>query len=135
MKTDNLSSENETANGVNPLLGVDFIRTKVLDVPNEFYKDEYFQVDESELKIFLTNMIGYITPWGEAELDEIDINKTIKMHSGDCRIWYKDGCYNVLEAKQLIMKCDEPYMYDDIFEWLEKFIPSLFSKHFPNGTV
>lgn len=110
-------------------------KIKVLNVPNEFYKNEYFQVDENELKIFLSNMIGYITPYGEAELDEIDIDKTIKMHTGDCRIWYKNGCYNILEAKYFLMRCDEPYMYDNIFDWLEKFIPSLFVKHYPNGKI
>jgi len=119
---------------VNDLSHINF-RAKVLNVPNEFYKEEYLQVDENELRIFLSNMVGYITPWGEAEFDEIDVDKTIKMHSGDCRIWYKDGYYNVLEAKQIIMRCDDIYMYDDIFDWLEKFIPSLFAKHYPNGRI
>jgi hypothetical protein len=98
-----------------------------LEVPKEFYKDYPFLVEDDELQIFLSNMIGYISECNKVELDEIDIESTIKHHSGDCRIWYKKGTYNVLDAKQIIIKCDNHYV--NIFKWMEENIPSLYEKH------
>jgi len=105
---------------------------KTLTVPNEFYKDKSFELTPEELRIFLTSMKGYITPCNEVEIDEIDIDTTIRMHSGDCRIWYKNGTYNVLDAKFIFMECDNNGYYDTIFDWIEINIPSLYFKHKPN---
>ena len=61
--------------------------------------------------------------------DEIDIDTTVRMHSGDCRVWYKTGLYDVLDAKQIIMNCKNDSYYENIFDWLEENIPTLFIKH------
>lgn len=99
----------------------------LVNVPKEFYKNKAFFLNEEELRAFLKPMIGFIGHMGE-ELDSIDIEKTINMHSGDCRIWYKHGCYDVLDATQIIMKADGN-SYADIFEWMKINVPSLYDKH------
>lgn len=104
------------------------MRIIAFDIPEEFYKDSYFKVDESDLRIFLSNMFGYISESNEVEIDEIDIEKTITMHSGDRRIWYKDGGYNKLDAKIIMMKCENG-SWNDIFEWMEEKTPNLFHKY------
>lgn len=104
-------------------------KIRALSVPHEFYKSTYFEVSPDELRQFLSNMVGYISPTGEVQLEVIDIDTTIRMHSGDCRIWYCDGYYYVLDASQILMWCDSDNYYDDIFDWMEYNIPSLYEKH------
>lgn len=99
----------------------------LINVPKEFYKNKAFFLTEEELTDFLVPMIGFVGSMGE-ELDTIDIQQTINMHSGDCRIWYTDGVYNVLDATQIIMKADGNF-YADIFEWMKINVPSLYDKH------
>ncbi len=99
----------------------------LVNVPKEFYKRKEIVLTEEELRAFLEPMIGFVGPMGE-ELDTIDVQQTINMHSGDCRIWYTDGCYNVLDAFQIIMKADGN-SYADIFDWMKINVPSLYVKH------
>lgn len=99
----------------------------LVNVPKKIYKNKSFFLTEEELTSFLEPMIGFIGSMGE-ELDTIDIQQTISMHSGDCRIWYTDGTYNVLDATQIIMRADGD-SYVDIFEWMKINIPSLYKKH------
>ena len=103
---------------------------KELSVPGSFYKNKPFVLTKEELNVFLISFKGYITPWNDVECDEIDIDTTIRMHSGDCRIWYKNGMYNVLDAKAILMECNASEdSYETIFDWMEINIPTLFYKH------
>lgn len=101
---------------------------QALHVPSDFFVGDEFYIEPEVLREFLSNMKGYGLK-GRYNFDEIDIEKTINAHSGDCRLWNKDG-YVVLseDADCLIMRVDEDLIYTDIFDWLRHHIPTLHSQ-------
>lgn len=106
--------------------------TKFLQVPYKFFKKEYFEVSKNELLLFLTHMKGFVDREGDVHLlYEVDIEQTIFMHTGDCRIWLKgDNGYIVPHFKYLFMIVEEKHAYiNDIYEWMELYTPSLYFKH------
>jgi len=97
-----------------------------IPVPPNFFVGDYFYIAPDLLRSFLSNMIGYGFN-GYYNFDEIDVEKTIRMHSGDCRLWNKDG-YVVLSSKSVdcfVMKVDVDLTYTDIFDWLRNHLPDL----------
>lgn len=104
-------------------------RIKILPVPKEFYKTKSFPLTPEEIQLFLKSMKGYVTPDNYIEDEAIDIETTIRMHSGDSRIWYLNGTYEVLDAKYILMEVDDDGFFENIFDWLEFNIPTLYKKH------
>lgn len=106
--------------------------TKFLQVPHKFFKKEYFEVSKNELLLFLTHMKGFVDREGKVHLlYEVDIDVTIEMHTGDCRIWFKgDNGYIVPHFKYLFMIVEKKDAYiSDIYEWMKLYIPSLYFRH------
>jgi len=100
-----------------------------IPVPSNFFVGDYFHIEPHLLSSFLSNMLGYGSN-GYYNFDEIDVEKTIQMHSGDCRLWNKDG-YVVLSEESVdcfIMKVDVDLIYTDIFDWLRNHIPDLYNQ-------
>ena len=87
---------------------------KLLKIPEDFYFDDHFQVDEESLRIFLTAMQGFVEYTGEVRLEKVDVEKTIKSHSGDARIWFEGGYYD-FDAVYVIMECKYYDYFDNIF--------------------
>jgi hypothetical protein len=105
-------------------------RNKILDVPESFYLKDTFIVPEDELRSFFGSFVGFIDESNNVYIEEVDVEQTVRSHTGDCRIWYKEGGYEVLSGYTLIMNCN--YMYEDIFEWMEDYMPRTY-KNFMNS--
>lgn len=101
--------------------------TRLLEVPDDFYKRKYFELDPHEIGLFLENFVGFIDDSGEVFLEKVDTEKTVKHHSGDCRLWLASGGYIDFFAKYVIMNCDSYYF--DIYDWIQSEIPSLYLKY------
>lgn len=108
---------------------------KALSVPAKFWKATPFVVEDSDLRTFLTAMAGFIQDDGEVVL-EFDIESIVRSHSGDCRVWDKDG-YVVFSATTVFMKCNYDDYYDDIYDWMKIYTPNLYKQHveFDNKVV
>ena len=106
-----------------------------LKIPNKFFKNKSFYIDEKYLRIFLESMLGFVDETNEIYIqDDIDIEKTIEMHSGDCRIWLKEGKYIVPNFKFVFMIINTDitklyYLIEDIYDWMKYYIPNLYNQH------
>lgn len=102
----------------------------VLDVPDSFYKKVPFYCEPEEIRSFYRCFCGYIEN-GVVEWlrGEVDIDLTIESHTGDCRIWFRSGGYDVLSASKIFMEVGVAQYYEDIFEYMKENIPTLYQKH------
>lgn len=107
----------------------------LLEVPPTFFKSEPFYLEPDELRVFLEGMKGYVEG-KEVHLQQIDIESTIQNHSGDARVWFRSEesgglVYEVFHPTYVFMQCEHDDYYDDVFEWIRDYVPSLFYKFFP----
>jgi len=112
---------------------------KALEVPNKFYKEKSFVVAKKDLRTFLTAMKGFIEDDNQVTLavgnpnssDDISIEQTVESHSGDCRIWSKNGSYIVPCFKTLLMECDSTGSghLNDIYDWMGRYTLDLHQQH------
>lgn len=109
------------------------MKTRILDVPPQFFKNKPFPCTEEELRLFYKNFVGY-TQGNDLILVELDIDSIVKYHSGDCRLWLKTECYDVLDCNRILMKVEYYEFYEDIYEWMKDKIPTLYEKHIDYDT-
>lgn len=110
-------------------------KTALIEVPDSFFKRKYFPCEPEEIKAFLKDMEFFVddTLTCYDIENEVDIQKTIDNHTGDCRLWLKDdGGYIDFFPKYVAMRVDFNSYYFDIFDWMEKNTPSLHKKHINN---
>ena len=100
-----------------------------LEVPDSFLVGKPFELEPAEITAFLSPYRGHIEDTGEVSLERPDIEKTIKAHSGDNRLWYTDG-YNTFSPKTVFMEVKFNEYYDDIFDFIKARIPSMYNKYF-----
>lgn len=108
-------------------------RLYAIPVPDDFFKHSDFRCTEEEIKAYYKDFKGYMEEQDVTFVD-IDVEATAKFHSGDSRIWLKNGMYDNPVYTAVIMEMDQ-YDYPlDIYDWLKDNIPSLYQKHIDYDT-
>ena len=101
-----------------------------IKVPNKFFKNKYFHVEETNLRLFLSKMKGWVQDDHHVFFaDDIDIEATIKMHCGDNRIVFKDGLYDIFLPLYVFMERERFTSVSDLYEWMEDYVPGLYRQH------
>ena len=102
---------------------------RLLEVPYEVYqKGNPFVIKSEELDILFENVKGIVEGSQVILFDEtVDFEKTKRNHSGDLRIWYKDGSYDSIQPERIIIECNSDYIFDYL-DWLEENIPSMYNR-------
>ena len=101
---------------------------KLLEVSTNVYQRTHFEIYPEELDILFENVKG-IVEGNQVILfdDTVDIQKTKDYHSGDLRIWYKDGGYDTIQPEQIIIECKSDFIIDYL-DWLEETIPTMYNR-------
>ncbi len=101
---------------------------KLLEVPRKTYQNTPFDIYPEEFDILFKNTKAVLEGSQVIMIDKtVDIQKIKDYHSGDLRIWYKDGGYDSIQPDRIIIECNSDYIFNYL-DWLEENIPSMYNR-------